>query len=46
MTTTANLQILPAPLESPQGLKAERQIAAGQQSLGLGKAETEAESRL
>lgn len=46
MTTTANFTILAEPLESRQGLKDKRQVAARQRSFSRSKAETEPESRL
>ena len=46
MTTTANFTILTEPLESLQGLKDQRQAAAGPRPLSRSKAETEPEARL
>ena len=44
--TTANFTILAEPLESHQGLKDKRQVAARQRSFSRSKAETEPEARL
>jgi hypothetical protein len=46
MMTTADFHILAEPLQSRQGWKDERQVAAGQRSFSRSKAETEPEARL